>query len=86
MVRTIAFLMLLIPGVFSAIGIKLIRDALFNEYYELFFNAGVQFVIGCIFFIGGLTFIGGFIFYRDRKKHEIRKKQKHHSQSRPTNR
>ncbi|MFD2208969.1 DUF2627 domain-containing protein [Virgibacillus halophilus] len=82
MARIIAFLILLLPGVFSAIGIKLIRDALFNDYYLLFFNAGIQFIIGCILFIGGLAFIGGFIFYRDRKMHQIRKKEKRYNQNR----
>lgn len=69
--RLIAFLILLTPGVIGAVGIKLMRDALFYEVYPLLFNAGIQFVLGLIMFLGGLIFIGGFIYYRDKKRHLI---------------
>ncbi|MDY0405626.1 DUF2627 domain-containing protein [Virgibacillus sp. 179-BFC.A HS] len=80
MVRIIAFLILLIPGIFSAIGIKLIRDALFDDYNAFFFNAGFQFVVGLILFIGGLAFIGGFVIHRDRKKAAEKKAQNKYRQ------
>lgn len=66
--RNIAILMLLIPGVVAAIGIKLMRDTLFNEFYTIFFYSWVQFAAGFILFVAGIGFLGGFIVYRDRKK------------------
>ncbi|WP_404453327.1 DUF2627 domain-containing protein [Oceanobacillus kapialis] len=66
--RLLALLVLFIPGVIAAYGIKLMRDALFSEFYPLFLHIGVQFIVGLLFFIAGLGFIGGFIVYRDRKK------------------
>ncbi|QKY69284.1 DUF2627 domain-containing protein [Lentibacillus sp. CBA3610] len=68
MIRIIAVLMLLIPGLISAYGIKLMRDSIFNEFYSIFFHIGIQFTVGFLLFIGGILFIGGFIVYRDRKK------------------
>ncbi|MFD2045953.1 DUF2627 domain-containing protein [Ornithinibacillus salinisoli] len=75
MIRIIAFLILLIPGVISAIGIKLMRDTLFDEFYPVFIHTGVQFTVGLILFISGLTFITGFIVYRDRKRQQKKKEQ-----------
>lgn len=68
MVRIIAALLLFIPGLISAYGIKLMRDTLFDEYNPIFLHIGIQFTIGLVFFIGGITFIGGFIVHRDRKR------------------
>jgi len=69
MARFIAVIILVLPGVIGAYGIKLMRDALFSEI--IFFSAGIQFIIGLIFFIGGLAFIGGFIYHRDKKRRLI---------------
>lgn len=74
MMRFIAVLLLLLPGVLSAYGIKLMRDTLFDEFHPLFFNVGIQFIVGLILFILGLAFIGGFILHRDRKNNLIKKK------------
>ncbi|WP_430785374.1 DUF2627 domain-containing protein [Virgibacillus flavescens] len=68
MVRITAVLLLVIPGIISAYGIKLMRDSLFDELYPLFLYIGVQFFIGFLLFIGGIAFIGGFIVHRDRKR------------------
>ncbi|ASN05318.1 DUF2627 domain-containing protein [Virgibacillus necropolis] len=68
MIRIIAVLLLVIPGIISAYGIKLMRDSLFEDLYPIFFYLGVQFFIGFILFIGGIAFIGGFIVHRDRKR------------------
>lgn len=73
MMRLIAVLLLFIPGLFAAYGIKLMRDTVFNEFHPLFINVGIQFVIGLILFIGGLAFIGGFIVHRDRKNNLVKK-------------
>ncbi|RDW21975.1 DUF2627 family protein [Oceanobacillus chungangensis] len=68
MIRIIALLLLFIPGFLTVFGIKMMRDALFAEFYPIFFNSGIQFVIGLLFTLGGIAFLGGFIIYRDRKK------------------
>lgn len=74
MIRIIAVLMLLIPGLISAYGIKLMRDTLFNDFYPIFFHISIQFVAGLLMFIGGILFIGGFIVYRDRKRANKKRK------------
>lgn len=71
MIRIIAVIVLFIPGVIGAYGIKLMRDALFSDFYPIFFHIGIQFVVGLIFFLGGLAFIGGFIYNHDKKKQLI---------------
>lgn len=73
MVRLLAVLIIAIPGVICAYGIKLMRDAFFSELHNLYFHLGIQFTIGLVFFIGGLAFIGGFIFHRDKKRQLIKK-------------
>ncbi|WP_405101278.1 DUF2627 domain-containing protein [Oceanobacillus sp. FSL H7-0719] len=73
MVRNLAILILLIPGVIAAIGIKLMRDTLFDDFYSIFFYSWIQFTFGLLLFIGGVLFLGGFIIYRDRKN---KKKEK----------
>ena len=77
MVRIIAVLILFIPGIIGAYGIKLTRDALFSEVYSILFHEVIQFCIGLIMFIGGLAFIGGFIYHRDNKKQLVKKRRKH---------
>lgn len=76
MIRLIAVLILFIPGIVGAYGIKLMRDALFSEVYTFLFNETLQFIIGLIMFLGGFSFIAGFIFHRDKKRQKL-KGQKH---------
>jgi len=71
--RIIAVLILVIPGVIAALGIKLMRDSLFNELTAFFTNTGLQFFIGFILFAAGIGFIGKFIVYRDRKRQKTKK-------------
>lgn len=80
MQRNLAIIILILPGIVAAIGIKLMRDTLFDDYYPLFLHGSVQFIAGLLLFIGGLLFLGGFIIYRDRKK------QKQKNADRNTNR
>ncbi len=75
MARITAAILLFIPGIIGAIGIKLMRDALFTEVSAYLFNETIQFIIGLIMFIGGLAFVGGFIYHRDKKR-QMTKKQK----------
>ncbi|HLR62457.1 MAG TPA: DUF2627 family protein [Lentibacillus sp.] len=76
MIRIIAVLILLIPGLISAYGIKLMRDTLFNDFYPVFLHISIQFIAGFLLFLGGLAFITGFIVYRDRKNQKNKRKRK----------
>ncbi|MDP4550180.1 DUF2627 domain-containing protein [Alkalihalobacillus macyae] len=69
--RLIALLIVLIPGIFGVIGIKLMRDVLFGVLNAPFTSLVVQFILGLLFLILGLAFVGGFIFYRDRKRNKV---------------
>src|SRR5699024_7829164 len=75
MVRIFAVSLLVIPGIISAIGIKLMRDTLFDDLHPFFFNFCVQFGVGSILFIVGITFITGFIVHRDRKKNLVERQK-----------
>lgn len=75
MVRIIAVSLLVIPGIISAIGIKLMRDTLFDDFYPIFLHVGIQFGLGLILFIVGIAFIAGFIVHRDRKKNLVKRKK-----------
>lgn len=76
MVRFIAVLILFIPGVIGAYGIKLMRDALFSDITSILFNDTIQFIVGLIMFIGGFSFVAGFIFHRDKKRNKLKSQQK----------
>ena len=71
MQRAVAFILLLIPGFCTALGIKWMRDMLFGKLSFLLSALWVQFLVGFFLFAGGLAFIGGFIFYRDRKRNNV---------------
>lgn len=71
MIRFVAVLLIFIPGIIGAFGIKLMRDALFANVYSLLFNETIQFIVGFILFLGGFSFIAGFIFHRDKKRRRI---------------
>ena len=74
MIRLFALFILVIPGAFAALGIKLMRDMLFGIVQPPFPYLWLQFLVGFIFFIGGLGFVAGFIFYRDRKHNKVQKR------------
>lgn len=76
MSRIIAVLLLFIPGVLAAFGIKLMRDALFSEFYTILINVEIQFIVGLVLFIAGLAFVGGFVVHRDRKKNLVKPKKR----------
>lgn len=71
MIRIIAIIILFIPGIIGAFGIKLMRDALFSDFYSIFFHIGIQFIVGFIMFAAGLAFIGGFLYNRDKKRNLV---------------
>jgi len=74
MARILALIVLLIPGIFAAYGIKLMRDTLFFKLLSPFPSLWLQFLIGLLLFIAGLGFIGGFIFHRDKKRNKVQKR------------
>lgn len=76
MARIIAAIIIFTPGVVGAMGIKLMRDALFAEVTPFLINQSLQFAVGLIMFILGLAFIGGFIHHRDKKKQLAKKRNR----------
>ena len=76
MQRAIAFILLLIPGLSTARGIKWMRDMIFGRLSPLLPALWVQFIVGFLLFAGGLAFIGGFILYRDRKRNKVQQRFK----------
>lgn len=72
--RLIAFIVLLIPGIMAAYGIKLMRDTLFNKLLEPFPALWLQFVLGAVFVVLGIGFFAGFLLNRDRKKGTVSKR------------
>ena len=71
MARMAAFIVLLIPGLMAAAGIKLMRDTLFGVLISPIPWIWLQFVIGTILFLIGFGFFAGFLLHRDRKKGKV---------------
>ncbi|CAM3124886.1 DUF2627 domain-containing protein [Filibacter tadaridae] len=76
MARLAAFIVLLIPGIAAALGIKLMRDAIFGVLFNPFPYIWVQFFIGLLLFIAGLWFFAGFLLRRDRRKGRVQARRK----------
>lgn len=76
--RLLALLIIVFPGIIATLGIKLMRDAIFGDFYNFFFHVIIQFFSGLVMFLAGLAFIGGFIFYRDNKRNRTKGKSKQH--------
>lgn len=74
MARMIALIILLIPGVIAAYGIKLMRDMFFGLQVSWLPSLALQFFLGLIMFFAGLSFIGGFLLHRDRKKNKVQQR------------
>lgn len=71
MARMAAFIVLLIPGLMAASGIKFMRDTLFSNLLFPFPWLWLQFIVGIIFFLAGFGFFAGFLLHRDRKKGKV---------------
>ena len=71
MVRIIALLILLIPGILAGYGIKLMRDMIFGILQSPFSSLFLQFSVGLLLFLIGLGFVAGFILHRDRKRNKV---------------
>ncbi len=74
MARLAAFIVLLIPGLFAAGGIKLMRDALYGIVFNPFMVGWLQFLVGFILFGAGLGFFAGFLLHRDRKNGRVQQR------------
>ncbi len=72
--RLIAFIILLIPGIMAAYGIKLMRDSVFNKLLEPYPVLWLQFSLGLLFTVLGIGFFAGFLLNRDRKKGTVSKR------------
>lgn len=69
--RFLAFLILCIPAISAAAGIKLMRDTLFGILLTPFPWLWLQFISGIILFAVGFGFFAGFLLHRDRKKGKV---------------
>lgn len=74
MARLLAFIVLLIPGILAAGGIKFMRDALYGIVFSPFMQSWIQFLVGLIMFLLGLGFFAGFLLHRDRKKGRVQER------------
>ncbi|HLR11065.1 MAG TPA: DUF2627 domain-containing protein [Sporosarcina sp.] len=74
MARLAAFIVLLIPGLIAAGGIKLMRDSLYGIIFFPFTYSWLQFLIGLIMLTLGIGFFAGFLLHRDRKKGRVQER------------
>lgn len=72
MQRLAAFIVLLIPGIGAAWGIKLMRDAMFGVQASVF-PVWLQFLFGLIILILCIGFFAGFLYRRDQRNGKIPK-------------
>lgn len=71
MSRFIALIIIVIPVAIATLGVKLMRDTLYDYINWPFPWLWLQFVIGLLGLVAGLAFMGGWIFYRDRKRNYV---------------
>ena len=67
MLKIIALIILVIPGIIAGVGIKLMRDSMFGIVIDPFTFTALQFFIGLLMTVFGIWFIGGYLLYRERK-------------------
>lgn len=71
MARFAAFIVILVPILITAGGIKLMRDTIFSKLVDPFPYLWLQFVVGVISFLLGFLFLAGFLLNRDRKNGKV---------------
>lgn len=71
MARFAAFIILVIPGIMMAAGIKFMRDTLFGILIAPFPWLWLQFIVGVLFFVLSFLFFAGFLLHRDRKRGKV---------------
>jgi len=69
--RLVALIILVIPGIFAAYGIKLMRDTFFGVSNLGTAPLWLQFILGLFFMIMGVGFFAGFLLRRDRKNGRV---------------
>lgn len=74
MARLLAFIVLLIPGIMAAGGIKLIRDTIFGKLIGPIPYLWLQLLIGLLLLVVGIGFFAGFLLNRDRKNGKVQPK------------
>ena len=67
MLKIIALIILVIPGIIAGVGIKLMRDSVFGIVIDPFTYTALQFFVRLNMTIFGIWFIGGYLLYRERK-------------------
>ncbi|QHT60460.1 DUF2627 domain-containing protein [Paenibacillus lycopersici] len=77
LIRFIAVLLLVIPGLGATYGFLLMKDALFHFFASYGEDASThpfewwRFIGGLALFLIGVGFIGGWTFFRDRKRNYV---------------
>lgn len=71
MARLVALIVLVIPGILAAYGIKLMRDTFFGISNLGAAPLWLQFILGLLFMILGVGFFAGFLLRRDRKNGRV---------------
>lgn len=74
MKKILALLILVIPGILAAIGVKYMRDSMFGIVNDPFTLTVVQFIIGLLMTVFGVWFIGGYLLNRERKNKRAQEK------------
>lgn len=76
-IRFIAILLLVIPGLGATYGFLLMKDAVFH-YFSSFGDDQINpnfewllFIGGLLLFLAGAGFIGGWTFFRDKKRNYL---------------
>lgn len=72
--KILALLILAIPGILAAVGIKYMRDSMFGVVNDPFTLTVVQFIIGLMMAVFGVWFIGGYILNREKKNKRAQEK------------
>ncbi|MFD0943625.1 DUF2627 domain-containing protein [Savagea faecisuis] len=74
MARLLAVIVLLIPGIAAAYGIKMMRDSLFGIPVAFMTNMTFQFIFGFVLMVLGVGFFGGFLLRRDQRKGRVQER------------
>ncbi|MFD2829398.1 DUF2627 domain-containing protein [Corticicoccus populi] len=72
--KVLALVILVVPGVLAAVGVKYMRDSMFGIVNEPFTLTVVQFIIGLLMAVFGIWFIGGYILNREKKNKRVQEK------------
>jgi len=68
--KLVALLIMVIPAAIAVLGIKIMRDVLYQFFAMQPFQWG-YFLLGLILFVIPVMFIGGFVLHHDRKRNRV---------------